>query len=212
MINFNIITLFPQLIQPHLTELPFKKAIEKKLINVNLVNLREYSLNEYGSVDAKPYGGGTGMLLQVEPIYNALQDLKDKETIILLSPKGQRFTQQKAKELSKKENITFISGRYEGVDARVEDYVTDIISIGDYVLSGGELPILTIMESITRLLPGVLEKGDASEIESFENEQLEYPQYTRPEDFKGKKVPEVLLSGHHAQIEKWRKENYKKIN
>lgn len=211
MIKFNIISLFPQLIEPHLKELPFKKAIEKNLIEVNTVNLRDYALDSYGTVDDRPYGGGVGMVLRVEPIHNALKDIKDKETIILLSPKGEKFTQKKARELSKKQNITFISGRYEGVDARVEDYVTDIISIGDYVLSGGELPLLVIMESVTRVLPGVLEKEDASQMESFENDTLEFPQYTRPEDYEGKKVPEILLSGHHAQIEKWRKENSKKI-
>ena len=212
MLKFNLITLFPQLIEPHLKELPFKRAIEKEIIDVNLINLRDYALDKYGTVDDKPYGGGVGMLLRIEPIHQALRKIPEKETIILLSPKGEKFTQKKARELSKKSNITFISGRYEGVDARVEDYVTDIISIGDYILSGGELPALTIMESITRLLPGVLEKEDAAEIESFEGETLEYPQYTRPEEYEGKKVPEVLLSGHHAEIKKWRKENSKKIS
>jgi tRNA (guanine37-N1)-methyltransferase len=211
MLKFNIITLFPQLIQPHLEELPFKKAIEKELIAVNTVNLRNYAIDRHGTVDDKTYGGGTGMLLRIEPIHQALSEIPNKQIIILLSPKGEKFTQEKAKELAKKENITFISGRYEGVDARVEDYVTEIISIGDYVLSGGELPLLVIMESITRLLPGVLEKEDAASIESFEGNTLEYPQYTRPEEYDGKKVPEILLSGHHAEIEKWRKENSKKI-
>lgn len=211
MLNFNIITLFPSLIEPHLKELPFKKALEKEIISTKIINLRDYAIDKHGTVDDKPYGGGTGMLLRVEPIYKALEDIKQTEKtqdkrIILLSPKGETFTQQKAKELSKAEEITFISGRYEGVDARIEDYVTDIISIGEYVLSGGELPLLVIMESITRLLPGVLEKEDATNIESFENNVLEYPQYTRPEEFMGKKVPQILLSGHHAEIEKWRKE------
>lgn len=212
MLKFNLITLFPQLIEPHLKELPFKKALEKELIDVNLINLRNYALDKYGTVDDKPYGGGVGMLLRIEPIHQALKEISNKETIILLSPKGKKFTQKTARELAKKSNITFISGRYEGIDARVEEYVTDIISIGDYVLSGGELPSLVIMESITRLLPGVLEKGDAPEIESFENNTLEYPQYTRPEEYEGKKVPEVLLSGHHAEIEKWRKENSQKFD
>lgn len=215
MLKFNIITLFPSLIEPHLKELPFKKAIEKNIIETKIVNLREFAIDKHGTVDDKPYGGGIGMLLRIEPIYNALNSLnlisptkENNETntrIILLSPKGEKFTQEKAKELSKEQEITFISGRYEGVDARVEEYVTDIISIGDYVLSGGELPLLTIMESITRILPGVLEKEDAASIESFENDLLEYPQYTRPEEHNGKKVPEVLLSGNHAEIDKWRK-------
>jgi len=168
MLKFNIVTLFPQLIQSHLNELPFKRALEKNLINIDLINLRDYALDTYGTVDGKPYGGGTGMILRVEPIHNALKDIKNKKRIILLSPKGEKFTQKKARELIKEDNITFISGRYEGVDARVEDYVTDIVSIGDYVLSGGELPTLVIMESLVRLLPGVLEKEDATEIESFE--------------------------------------------
>jgi tRNA (guanine37-N1)-methyltransferase len=219
MLKFNIITLFPSLIEPHLKELPFKKAIEKNIIETNIVNLRDFAIDKHGTVDDKPYGGGTGMLLRIEPIFNALvkinaikesiQDTTNKEInnkrIILLSPKGEKFTQEKAKELSKTEEITFISGRYEGIDARVEDYVTDIISVGDYVLSGGELPLLTIMESITRILPGVLEKEDATSVESFENDLLEYPQYTRPEEHNGKKVPEILLSGNHAEIDKWRK-------
>ena len=215
MLKINVITLFPQLIKSHLEELPFKKAISKGVIDVNLVNLRNYALNEYGSVDDKPYGGGTGMLLRIEPIHNALKDLNlDKSqnnAIILLSPKGKKFTQQMAKDLLSKDTITFISGRYEGIDARVEEYATEIVSIGDYVLSGGELPSLVIMEAVTRLIPGVLEKGDASQIESFEDDLLEYPQYTRPEEYDNKRVPEVLLSGNHAQIEKWRKENSKRI-
>lgn len=226
MLKFNIITLFPSLIEPHLKELPFKKAIEKNIISTNIVNLRDFAIDKHGTVDDKPYGGGTGMLLRIEPIFNALvklnaveetfqnttdQNINNNKRIILLSPKGEKFTQEKAKELAKLKEITFISGRYEGVDARVEDYVTDIISIGDYVLSGGELPLLTIMESITRILPGVLEKEDAASIESFENDLLEYPQYTRPEEHNNKKVPEVLLSGNHAEIDKWRKNNAKKL-
>jgi len=211
MLRFNIITLFPQLVETHLKELPFKKALEKGAIDVQITNLRDFAIDKHGTVDDKPYGGGTGMLLRIEPIHKALDTIENKERIILLSPKGERFTQEKAKELAKCENITFISGRYEGIDARVEDYTTDIISIGDYVLSGGELPLLVIMESITRILPGILEKEDAATKESFEEGYLEYPQYTRPEEYDNKKVPEILLSGNHAEIEKWKKENSQKI-
>ncbi|HSX39422.1 MAG TPA: tRNA (guanosine(37)-N1)-methyltransferase TrmD [Candidatus Saccharimonadales bacterium] len=220
MLKFNVITLFPQLFTEHLNNLPFKRAIEKEKISVGLCNLRDFALDSYGTVDDKPYGGGTGMILMVEPIYNALKSLEiDPETtlaptkrIVLLSPKGKKFTEQMAKELMQSQEVTFICGRYEGVDARVEDYVTDIVSIGDYVLSGGELPALVIMESITRLIPGVLEKDSALTNESHNENQLEYPQYTRPDDFKGKKVPQVLLSGNHKEIEKYKKENTKTAN
>jgi tRNA (guanine37-N1)-methyltransferase len=220
MIKINILTLFPQLIEPHFEYLPYKKAVEIGALETKIWNLRDYALDSYGTVDGKVYGGGTGMILMVEPIYQALKDItkqepthiKDSEfgaknRVILLSPKGQRFTQEKAKELSKMNSLTLICGRYEGVDARVtENLVTDVISIGDYITSGGESPSLVITESITRLLPGVLEKEEATKIESFsDGATLEYPQYTRPEDYKGMKVPDVLLSGNHQKIEKWRK-------
>ncbi len=210
MITFDVITLFPNLFKEHLENLPFKRAIEKGLINVNLTNLRDFAIDKRGTVDDTPYGGGVGMILRIEPVYNALQSINNKQRVVLLSPKGEKFTQKKAHELSNCEEITFVCGRYEGIDARIEKYVTDIISIGDYVVSGGELPTLVIMESITRLIPGVLEKEDAAGIESFSeklDEKLEYPQYTRPEEFKGEKVPEILLSGNHKEIEKWRNKN-----
>jgi len=224
MIKFNVITLFPDLIDKHLEYLPFKKALEQCLLEINLVNLRDYALDDYGSVDDKPYGGGVGMLLRVEPIYNALHDLSlvldgkinikkgSKSKVVLLSPKGQKFTQKKARKYSGLEEVTLICGRYEGVDARVESFVDEIVSIGDYILSGGELGALVIMESTTRLLPGILEKEDAAKIESFsqgDENQLEYPQYTRPENFKELKVPKILLSGDHGKIAKWRKDNLK---
>ena len=220
MIKLNIITLFPDIINKHLEYLPFKKAIELGEIEVNVVNLRDYGLDNYGTVDGKTYGGGTGMLLRIEPIYNALSDLKVDENRsamqknILLSPKGQKYSQKAARELTNTSEITLICGRYEGVDARMQHFIDDTYSAGDYVLSGGELPALIIAESITRLLPGVLEKSDATQIESFaegSENKLEFPQYTRPEDFKGHKVPEVLLSGDHKKIAKWRENNSKKI-
>jgi len=218
MIRFNVLTLFPELIQPHLEFLPFKRAVEKKAAEYKLWNLRDYALDKRGTVDDKPYGGGTGMLLMPEPIYSALSDIhaglpedvikKGGVRIILLSPRGKKYDQKYAEDLSKEREITLICGRYEGVDARIEEnYVTDVISIGDFVLSGGEVPALTILESVTRLLPRVIEKEDAVANESFSNGTIEYPQYTRPEIFKGKKVPDVLLSGNHKEIEKWKKEN-----
>lgn len=185
-------------------------------------NLRDYALDSYGTVDDKPYGGGTGMILMVEPIYNALTDIlgkdfekqqEDSSRVIVLSPRGKKFTQKLAMELSQESHITLICGRYEGVDARVEESLaTDIISIGDYVLSGGELPALVIMEAITRLIPGVLEKDDATEIESFsDGKTLEFSQYTRPENFKGLEVPKVLLSGNHKEIKAWRAASAKTV-
>ncbi len=208
MIKFNIITLFPDLIKYHLNNLPYKRALQKKLIEVNIVNLRTYALDSYGTVDDKPYGGGTGMLLRIEPIYKALEDLKlrgNKSKKILLSPKGKKYNQKKARLFADLAELTLICGRYEGVDARVEELVDESLSVGDYILSGGELGALIVMESTTRLIPGVLEKEEAVSIESFTDNQLEYPQYTRPEKFKGLSVPEVLLSGNHKKIEKWRK-------
>ena len=209
MIKFNVITLFPNLFEEHLNNLPFKKAIAKRLIEVNLVNLRDFASNAYGTVDDKPYGGGIGMILMIEPIYKALESLDSrKESVILLSPSGTKYNQKKAQELSEVSEITLICGRYEGVDARVKDYlVTEVISIGDYILSGGELAALTIMESVVRLIPGVLDKKEACENESFSNDYLEYPQYTRPEIFKEMEVPKVLLSGNHKEIGRWKTEH-----
>lgn len=240
MIKFDIITLFPQLFTEHFANLPFKKAVEKNLVEYNLWDLKKFSINNYGSVDDKTYGGGVGMVLMIEPIFNALSKiyskndlenrvkngpedfLKSNQRIVVLSPRGENFTQKKAEELSKCSQISLVCGRYEGIDARIEQSIaTDVISIGDFVLSGGEIPALAIMESITRLLPGVLEKEEASKIESFSQREsgedrssnyIEYPQYTRPEDFLGLKVPEVLLSGNHKEIEKWRKDNSIKFN
>lgn len=227
MLKFNIITVLPQLIQPHIMELPLKRALSKKLIEINIVNLRDFALDSYGTIDGKPYGGGAGMILRVEPIYNALRsiypelddgkledfksDLANKyqhSKIILLDPKGTRFTQRDAEKLGSLEDITLISGRYEGVDERVGDFLaTDRISIGDFVLSGGEIPALTVMEAVTRLIPGAIDNPDATKEESFSEalNESEYPQYTRPEEFKGQAVPKELLSGHHKNIQDWRK-------
>ncbi len=212
MITFNIITLFPELFAKHLEVLPFKKALDKKLIKVNLYDLRTFALDKHKTVDDKPYGGGKGMILMVEPLYKALKKIPSKTNTetILLAPSGKRYTQKTAQNLAKKTQITLICGRYEGVDARVEKLTTKKISIGDYILSGGELPALVVMESVIRLIPGILDKV-ALQKESFCNDTLEYPQYTRPENFKGMRVPKVLLSGHHENIEVWNKKHTKKV-
>ncbi len=212
MLKFNVITLFPELFNPFIENLPLKRAIEKNLVQVNLVNLRDFAVDKRGTVDDKPYGGGTGMILMIEPIYKALESLPDKGSVLLMTPTGLRFNQDKARTLAKDSVITIICGRYEGIDARVDTFATDKVSVGNFILSGGELPALTIMESVVRLLPGILEKESALAEESFNEDKLEYPQYTRPEEFKGMKVPETLISGNHKQIADWRKKNSKIID
>ncbi len=209
MLNINVVTLFPDLFRENLKVLPFNRAIKDDLLSVNLINLRDFAIDSRGSVDDKTYGGGTGMVIRPEPVFDAVESIEKagKSKVVLLSPRGKRFNQQMAREFSKLDQITLIAGRYEGIDARVETSLADeVVSIGDFVLSGGELPALVVMEAIARLLPGVLEK-EATENESFEKGIIEYPQYTRPEEYRELKVPEVLLSGNHAEIEKWRKEN-----
>jgi len=221
MTTFNIITLFPELFEPFLQRLPFSRAIEKQIIDANLIQLRNYAVDERGTIDGKPYGGGVGMILKIEPVWEALEDiynqpieksLKQKGNYIAaLTPSGKTFNQKKAIELSEKSTITLICGRYEGMDARIkENLVNENLSIGNFVLSGGEIPALTVMEAVTRLLPGAIEKKEATQKESFMGEGIEAPQYTRPEEYKGLKVPEVLLSGNHAEIERWKKSRSRK--
>jgi len=219
MIRFDVITLFPNLFLEHINNLPFKRAIEKNLAEINIHNLRNYAIDKHGTVDDKPYGGGVGMVLRPEPIFDCVENiskniktLKSKRKIIVLSPKGKKFTQKEAWDYSKLDSIILICGRYEGIDHRIEKgLASEIISIGDYVLSGGELPALVVMESIIRLIPGVLEKNEATLKESFSRYLLEHPQYTRPDTYRRMSVPEVLLSGHHKEIEKWKKEHSKKV-
>lgn len=217
MLKLDLITLFPDLFNEYLNVLPLKRAIQKNLAQVTFHNVRKYAMDKYGTVDDTPYGGGVGMVMMIEPIYKCLLDIygteenfpkKDtKRAIIYLSPTGTRYTQAKAREFSQHEQITLICGRYEGIDARIMDYATEIISIGDYVLSGGEVAAQVIMESVVRLIPGVLEKSVAVTNESFSEMLAEYPQYTKPEEFMGKKVPDTLLSGNHKEIEKWKAEH-----
>ena len=223
MVKFNIITLFPSLFNEHFANLPFKKAIEKNLAEYNLIDLRNFSTNKYGSVADTHYGGGVGMILMIEPIFRALSEIHGKEKmeerikngksvgknkkIIVLSPRGTKFNQKKAEELSKCEEISIICGRYEGIDARVEKHIaTDVISIGDYILSGGEIPALVFMDGISRLLPGVLSDIESANSDSLSSGGLGFPCYTRPDIFMGLKVPDILLSGNHKLIKQWASE------
>ena len=187
------------------------RAIEAGLLEINAVNIRDYSTNKHMKVDDYPYGGGAGLVMQPETVYREYKDLekdmKKKPRVVYLTPQGTTFHQEMAKELAKEEELVFLCGHYEGIDERVlEEIVTDYVSIGDYVLTGGELPAMVMIDSISRLVPGVLHNDDSAGDESFENGLLEYPQYTRPPVFLDKEVPEVLLSGHHENIRKWRHE------
>lgn len=203
-----------------------KRAVEKKIVEIKIVNLRDFAIDDYGTVDDRPYGGGAGMILRVEPIYKAIKKITNSELrikeknsksvirnqkikIVLTSPKGKIFDQKKAQEYSKLDNLIIIAGHYEDVDARILDFVDEEISMGDFILTGGEIPASAIVDSVVRLIPGVLKKDQATKNESFninDKKILEYPQYTRPEEFMGKKVPEILLKGDHKKIEKWRLE------
>lgn len=209
--RFHILTLFPEMVMDGLNTSIIGRAIEAGLLEINAVNIRDYSTNKHMKVDDYPYGGGAGLVMQPEPVYRAYEDLtkdmKKKPRVVYLTPQGTTFHQEMAKELAKEEELVFLCGHYEGIDERVlEEIVTDYVSIGDYVLTGGELPAMVMIDSISRLVPGVLRNDDSAGDESFENGLLEYPQYTRPPVFLDKEVPEVLLSGHHENIRKWRHE------
>lgn len=210
--KIDIITLFPGMFAGPFNESIVKIAKEKKLVTIKLHNLRKWSKDSHNSVDDRPYGGGKGMVLMIEPIFEALKAIAPKAKThktktILLSPQGKTFTQKKAKELAKLDHLVLIAGHYEGFDERIrENLIDEEISVGDYVLTGGELPTMTIVDAVVRLIPGVLDK-EATKNESFSKKDLlDYPQYTRPSVYKGWEVPEVLLSGDHAEIKKWRKE------
>ena len=209
--RFHILTLFPEMVMDGLNTSIIGRAIEAGLLEINAVNIRDYSTNKHMKVDDYPYGGGAGLVMQPEPVYRAYEDLtkdmKKKPRVVYLTPQGTTFHQEMAKEFAKEEELVFLCGHYEGIDERVlEEIVTDYVSIGDYVLTGGELPAMVMIDSISRLVPGVLHNDDSAGDESFENGLLEYPQYTRPPVFLDKEVPEVLLSGHHENIRKWRHE------
>ncbi|HIX69046.1 MAG TPA: tRNA (guanosine(37)-N1)-methyltransferase TrmD [Candidatus Anaerostipes excrementavium] len=209
--RFHVLTLFPDMVMSGLNTSIIGRAMDAGLLEIQAVNIRDYSTNKHLKVDDYPYGGGAGLVMQPEPIYRAYQDLKKdmkkEPRVIYLTPQGKVFHQEMAKELAKEEELVFLCGHYEGVDERVlEEIVTDYVSIGDYVLTGGELPAMVMIDAISRLVPGVLNNDDSAGEESFENGLLEYPQYTRPPVFLEKEVPEVLLSGHHENIRKWRYE------
>ena len=204
--KFSVLTLFPDMFSP-LKQSIIGKAIEDKKIELNLINIRDFSKDKHKKVDDTPYGGGAGMVMKADVVYDAYEHIKDeKAKVIFLSPQGKTLNQNKVKELATEEHIILLCGHYEGIDQRVIDEIFDEeISIGDYVLTGGELPAMVLIDSVSRYVEGVLSKDSIKE-ESFTNNLLEYPQYTRPEIFHGIKVPEVLLSGHHENIKKWREE------
>ena len=187
------------------------RAMANELLTIEAVNIRDFAENKHNRVDDYTYGGGAGMLMQAGPVYGAYRSVaekaKSKPRVIYLSPQGQTFSQSMAEEFAQEEELIFLCGHYEGIDERVlEEIVTDYVSIGDYVLTGGELPAMVMIDAVSRLIPGVLHNDTSAEFESFQDNLLEYPQYTRPEEWHGKKVPEILLSGHHANTEKWRRE------
>lgn len=187
------------------------RAMAKGLLTIDAVNIRDFAENKHNRVDDYTYGGGAGMLMQAGPVYGAYRSVADKASckprVVYLSPQGQTFSQSMAEEFAREEELIFLCGHYEGIDERVlEEIVTDYVSIGDYVLTGGELPAMVMIDAVSRLVPGVLHNDASAEFESFQDNLLEYPQYTRPEEWHGKKVPEILLSGHHANVEKWRRE------
>lgn len=237
--HFHILTLFPEMVLNGLSESILGRASQKGLISVDALNIRDYTLDKHKKVDDYPYGGGAGMLMQAQPVFDAYQAVVEqierrkasvsldenkanmnkesdvveethglkKLRVIYVTPQGEVFNQKKATELAREEDLVFLCGHYEGIDERVlEEIVTDYISIGDYVLTGGELPAMVMIDTISRLVPGVLNNGESAETESHSNGLLEYPQYSRPEIWHDKQVPPVLLSGHHANIEKWRLE------
>ena len=209
--NYHVLTLFPEMIENGMNTSITGRAITKGLLSLEAINIRDFAFNKHQKVDDYPYGGGAGMLMQAEPVYLSDESIAErigrKPRVFFLTPQGKTFNQDMAKEFALEEDLVFLCGHYEGIDERVlEEIVTDYVSIGDYVLTGGELPAMVMMDSISRMVPGVLNNQESGETESFSGNLLEYPQYSRPEEWHGKKVPEVLLSGHHANVDKWRRE------
>ncbi len=234
--KIEVLTLFPKMFESPFGESIIQRALKNKIVELNIHNLRDWAIDSYGTVDDRPFGGGVGMLIRADVVYEALKEIsnvefqifkknkekkhkKNKKRIILLSARGKRFDQEKAEQLAKLDSMILISGHYEGFDQRISDFMIDEeISIGDYVLTGGELPAMVVIDSVVRLLPGVLGKDKSSETESFGKEEIdgqvirtiEYPQYTRPQEFMGLKVPEVLLSGNPKKIKEWQIKQIKK--
>lgn len=229
MMNFHILTLFPEMVEQGLHTSILKRAVEKEYIHIETVNIRDYTLDKHGKVDDYTYGGGAGMLMQAQPVYDAYKAVEEKilarsgeeeqvreesagvvrkaPRVIYVTPQGKTFHQEMAQEFAAEEDLIFLCGHYEGIDERVlQEIVTDYVSIGDYVLTGGELPAMVMIDAIARLVPGVLHNGESAMTESFSDHLLEYPQYSRPGIWRGHKVPEILLSGNHAKIEEWRLE------
>lgn len=209
--KFHVLTLFPEMIEQGFASSITGRAMEKGILELSAVNIRDYAVNKHMRVDDYPYGGGAGMVMQAEPVYRCYEDVSAKigckTRVVYLTPQGRVFNQRMAEEFAKEENLIFLCGHYEGIDERVlEEIVTDPVSIGDYVLTGGELPSLVMMDAISRLVPGVLGNDDSAVGESFAGSLLEYPQYSRPAVWREKEVPAVLLSGHHANVEAWRRE------
>ena len=209
--KFYILTLFPDMIRDGLSHSIIKRACDECTISIEAIDIRDFSTNKHRHIDDYPYGGGAGMVMQPQPIYDAYMSIKPKLSencpVVYMTPQCKTFKQEKAQSLSKLEDMVILCGHYEGVDERViEEIVTDEISIGDFVLTGGELAAMTVIDAVARLIPGVLNKQESFQDESFSDNLLEYPQYTRPPEFMGRKVPDVLLSGHHQNIAKWRKE------
>lgn len=209
--NFHVLTLFPDMIRDGFQTSITGRAVEKGLLSLDTVNIRDFSVNKHNRVDDYPYGGGAGMVMQAEPVYLAYQSVAEKlpkkPKVLYMSPQGKVFNQRMAEELAQEEELVFLCGHYEGIDERVlEEIVDEEVSIGDYVLTGGELPALVIMDAVARLVGGVLHNEDSAEFDSFHDNLLEYPQYSRPEVWRDKAVPPILMSGHHANVEKWRRE------
>ena len=209
--NFHVLTLFPEMIEQGVNTSITGRAISDGLIGLNAVNIRDFAENKYGQVDDYPYGGGAGMVMQPGPVYRSYKAVVDKigyqPRVVYLTPQGKVFNQQMAEEFSKEKDLVFLCGHYEGIDERVLDMiVTDHVSIGDYVLTGGELPSMVMIDAISRLVPGVLNNDVSAEFESFNDNLLEYPQYTRPAEFMGREVPPILLSGNHPKVDEWRRQ------
>ena len=209
--NFHILTLFPDMVMQGLSTSIIGRAKDRGLLSIEAVNIRDYTLERHKKVDDYPYGGGAGMLMQAQPVYDAWKSVVDrigyKPRTVYLTPQGPTFTQSMAKDLAQEKDLILLCGHYEGIDERVlEEIVTDYVSIGDYVLTGGELPAMVMVDAISRMVPGVLTNDESSSTESFEGNLLEYPQYSRPEEWMGKKVPSILLSGDHKKVDEWRRE------
>ena len=209
--NFHVLTLFPEMIEQGMNTSIIGRAIAGGYLSVDAINIRDFAGNKYGQIDDYPYGGGAGMVIQPEPVYKSYQSVVEKigyqPRVVYLTPQGKVFNQKMAKEFSLEKDLVFLCGHYEGIDERVlEMIVTDNVSIGDYVLTGGELPSMVMIDAISRLVPGVLNNNVSAEFESFHDNLLEYPQYTRPATFMDKEVPPILLSGNHPKVEKWRRE------